>query len=452
LLWRFRAAPYERWITVYGALASTWPVDTGVLVESGKVYAASGIMDNDGTHVYCLHATNGAIIWQNNDSAFVNTNSHKGIGAQGFLTTAKGKLWMPGGAVCSPASYDLATGACTPAEYGFKRALRGREIGAFADDMVVFGGYMQYGKPNDWYGVKGESIGFLTLSNNGAHAYNEVSVGSTTVDNLLMPAWRDDRTLACVDAADGLSCWNTTQMVARIKAARGNAAETQYDGRKAVFLSETGNPAKLWQTSNIPMFGIAMGSDAGLLLRGNVPAYGKKPSSFWLSAISLNTNTLLWSKMLPSEPVIGGLSVDKEGTVFVPLVNGQIVAYADPLDIPMIQVSQDPFYVNESGTNSLEVWLSKDPGASVTVQMARASGDEDVQVLGAGQLVFDSSNWTNHQSVLVRAVEDDDMNASSALITLSSTALATYELTATENDNDLILIDFGSKNLTTNTG
>jgi outer membrane protein assembly factor BamB len=41
-LWRFRAAPAERVIPVYGSLRSTWPVAGGVLVEDGIAYAAAG--------------------------------------------------------------------------------------------------------------------------------------------------------------------------------------------------------------------------------------------------------------------------------------------------------------------------------------------------------------------------------------------------------------------------
>jgi outer membrane protein assembly factor BamB len=35
MLWRFRAAPVERRLMIYGSLSSTWPVNTGVLVHDG---------------------------------------------------------------------------------------------------------------------------------------------------------------------------------------------------------------------------------------------------------------------------------------------------------------------------------------------------------------------------------------------------------------------------------
>ncbi len=68
LLWRFRAAPRERRIPVYGALCSTWPVAGGVLVEDGKAYFAAGIANYDGTHVYALNADSGQVLWENNTS------------------------------------------------------------------------------------------------------------------------------------------------------------------------------------------------------------------------------------------------------------------------------------------------------------------------------------------------------------------------------------------------
>ena len=64
----FRAAPLERKIPVYGSLSSTWPVGGGVLVEDGVAYAAAGMANYDGTHVYALDAATGKIRWQNNTS------------------------------------------------------------------------------------------------------------------------------------------------------------------------------------------------------------------------------------------------------------------------------------------------------------------------------------------------------------------------------------------------
>lgn len=113
LLWRFRAAPEERRIMVYGQLYSTWPVSPPVRVQKDCVYAAAGITDYDGTHVYALNAATGRIKWQNNTSGHLDKEGRVGVCVQGNMEIGTdGKLYLAGGAVVSPAIYDLETGSC----------------------------------------------------------------------------------------------------------------------------------------------------------------------------------------------------------------------------------------------------------------------------------------------------------------------------------------------------
>ncbi len=130
LRWRFRAAPAERRIPVYGRLQSTWPVASGVLVEGGVAYFAAGMMDYDGTYVYALDAGTGRIKWQNNTSGHLDAFSRRGIAVQGHLLANNGKLYLAGGNAVSPGVYDMKTGKCeTAAPTGFgTRARRGREL------------------------------------------------------------------------------------------------------------------------------------------------------------------------------------------------------------------------------------------------------------------------------------------------------------------------------------
>ena len=111
-VWRFRAAPIERRIPIYGTLQSTWPAASGVLVDKGVAYVAAGLANYDGTHVYALDAESGQIRWQNNGSGHLDAESHTGVGVQGHLLIHDGKLFLAGGNAVSPAEYDLATGEC----------------------------------------------------------------------------------------------------------------------------------------------------------------------------------------------------------------------------------------------------------------------------------------------------------------------------------------------------
>jgi len=121
LLWRFRAAPVERKIPVYGSLQSTWPVATGVLVSNGVAYFAAGMNNYDGTHVYALDAESGTMKWQNNDMGGMGAS----VGVQGDLLLHEDRLYLAGGNAASPAVLDITSGRCIDAG---QRNRPGREL------------------------------------------------------------------------------------------------------------------------------------------------------------------------------------------------------------------------------------------------------------------------------------------------------------------------------------
>ncbi len=132
VLWRFRAAPIERRIPVYGQLMSTWPAASGILVEKGVVYAAAGLANYDGTHVYALDAATGAIRWQNNNSGHLDAASRTGVGVQGQMMILGDKLYLAGGNAVSPAVYELASGKCLNELNTSRQMTRNNVIGAIA--------------------------------------------------------------------------------------------------------------------------------------------------------------------------------------------------------------------------------------------------------------------------------------------------------------------------------
>jgi outer membrane protein assembly factor BamB len=159
-LWRFRAAPVERRIPVYGHLSSTWPVASGVLVEDGVAYAAAGIACHDGTYVYALNAETGRITWQNTESDnLVGGDEVTGISVQGHLLLNRGRLFMAGGNVVSPAIYNAKTGECLnklddetseslDTHWQMQRSSRGSEL-FLQGETVLTGGRMLYSEKRD---------------------------------------------------------------------------------------------------------------------------------------------------------------------------------------------------------------------------------------------------------------------------------------------------------------
>ena len=148
LLWRFRAAPAERRIPVYGSLVSTWPVASGILADKGVAYFACGINDLDGTHVYALDAATGALKWQNNTCGQLDEFSRRGVACQGELLLHEGKLYLAGGNSVSPGTFDAETGKCLNASPGGMgtSAIRGRELVLTTQGVRVCGQPL-YSKP-----------------------------------------------------------------------------------------------------------------------------------------------------------------------------------------------------------------------------------------------------------------------------------------------------------------
>ena len=144
LMWRFRAAPAERMIPVYGTLSSTWPVGGGVLVENGIVYAAAGISNHDGTHVYALDAKTGKIQWQQHSSAYKDDDLPMGgVSVQGPLLLHDKAIHFASGNTPPIASYALADG-----KFAGSEASRGKDL-TIRNGKVVGSGYPLYWRPED---------------------------------------------------------------------------------------------------------------------------------------------------------------------------------------------------------------------------------------------------------------------------------------------------------------
>jgi outer membrane protein assembly factor BamB len=140
-VWRFRAAPVERRIAVYGSLLSIWPASSGVLVDGDRAYFAAGMTDLDGTHVYAVDLATGRVRWQNNQAGHLDAASSRGVACQGELLLSGGRLYLAGGNAVSPGVFDAADGRClsqSPGGCGTS-APRGRELTLVSDHVAVSG-------------------------------------------------------------------------------------------------------------------------------------------------------------------------------------------------------------------------------------------------------------------------------------------------------------------------
>lgn len=280
-LWRFRAAPSERRIPVFGDLISTWPVGGGVLVDQGTVYAAAGNANYNGTHVYALNAGNGQIKWQNNDSGHDVGGKESGAGVQGHLLLHDNKIWMQGGNLTGIVSYQTKDG---------KFEVRGRKEGRYGNlsgkdlyllnNRVEVSGLPMYFRQEDSHFI--EKVGIPTPS------------GIVAVYTI-----------------------NPNQEFPQVMVALIDP------------MSTPAKPKALWQkkpfTENNA---VAVGKNAIVVAGVNREGVGKDlKTTAGIVALDLKTGETLWKDELPAAPSGWGTAIDRDGHVIVTLQDGRVLCY-----------------------------------------------------------------------------------------------------------------------------
>jgi len=320
LLWRFRAAPVERHIMVYGRLSSTWPVNSGVLVQDGIAYFAAGIIDHDGTYVYAVDAQTGELVWENNSSGHLNAELRKGVSVQGNLTIHGGHLILAGGNQVSPARFDLKTGklAALDLKNGNPKANNGRFVGVFGD-VIIAGGRILHSAPRN---VANKNY-FDAVSNGRPFRFN---LGG------IPPAW-SERGLASVDTKFGhLAYANTDTVMNRIsegytktgtrpaRAWTRTLAKALDDEREWKWREDFGE--------KFEVLSIALTPTAVVAVIRNQEMF-RSQRQWWVTGFREDNGRMMLRQELPSEPLPGGLLIDRDGRIVVSLINGDLVAFGE---------------------------------------------------------------------------------------------------------------------------
>ncbi|MBN2290500.1 MAG: PQQ-binding-like beta-propeller repeat protein, partial [Candidatus Glassbacteria bacterium] len=312
-LWRFRAAPVERRIMVYGTLCSTWPVNSGVLVQDGTAYAAAGIIDYDGTYVYALDAATGRIKWQNNTSGHLDKELRKGISAQGMLTVGQGKLWMPGGNVISPASYDLATGKYLggPPGDGSPKANRGEDIGLLDGRYLLLGGRLRFSATENV--VNPGYFSAFRIADGGS-----AEKGIDLCQGKIPPAWDQTRCVMVNGRFGEPVCYSLAKV--RQYLDRGDP-KSQVESE---WIASGVTGPRLRESDAVSL---AVAANAVLVIY-ETPVVRDRRSRWTLRSLDPGSGAVLWEQRLPSPVLPGGLLVDRDGRVVVVMEDGSVACYA----------------------------------------------------------------------------------------------------------------------------
>jgi len=291
LLWRFRAAPAERKIPVYGSLMSTWPTASGVMVEKGIAYVAAGIVNYDGTYVYALDAATGEIKWQNNTSGHLDRQARTGVSVQGHQMLNKGKLYLASGTSLSPAVYDITNGRCLndpgPLANCASQSPRGWELSLLGDHVAACGKPF-YAHPN--YNVFDTTV------------FNKVFLTSSGGRDIVWVSNQNNKKVLCFDNID-------RQLLRQRMQNPGNRFNLDF-GKLGI------KDKPLWSYDCKESVAFAVCRNAVVIANTSE-----------IVALSLKEGAILWSQPVPSSPVPWGLAVDRGGNVVVSLENGQVLYF-----------------------------------------------------------------------------------------------------------------------------
>ncbi len=317
MLWRYRAAPVERLIQVYGALSSTWPVNSGVLVEDGVAYCAAGIIDHDGTYVYALDAATGELRWHNDSSGHLNDELRKGVSVQGNLTIDEGRLLMAGGNQVSPAPYDLQSGVCDagPIGQGHPKSNNGKFCGMFLGRHPVVGGRILLSAADN-------------VSTKGSFTLTAKNRSLTLSFGGIPPAW-DDSTVALVNFLHGsLTCCDAEKVATLIdqppatnpadRRARRSLVDSFASGGAVRWQSNLGEPNKFEAVSLV----VAPGAVVAVIQQQQ--KFRAQPQ-WYVVAFDKQNGKRLWQHEILGEPLPDGLLVDRDGQVVITMLDGSLI-------------------------------------------------------------------------------------------------------------------------------
>lgn len=297
-LWRFRSAPIQRMIPVYGSLSSTWPVGSGVLVDQGVVYAASGISNFDGTHVYALDAVSGQIRWQNHTSGNAGGEMPEGgVSVQGHLLLHDGAIYMAGGNQLSTPQRPKVAVQTSVAEFLARRTER-----AIASYSVTDG----------------------TFSAAGTGRGKDLFVRRGNVRATGFPLyWRpeDDHFLSSMELETPAGVIAVTT--------NPNAPQGSTLSRLTEAADPVGKPMSLWTDKTCQEIAAVVVTKNAVLVTGlNRSPRDPQQTDAALYALELGTGNRMWKQPLPAAPVAWGLAVDRTGQMIVTLIDGRVVCFA----------------------------------------------------------------------------------------------------------------------------
>lgn len=345
LLWKWRAAPADRMLSIYGRLMSAWPV-TSVLAHGGRLYGVAGMWMQNGSAAFCLDGASGEPVWISRTAPFLDatrsiSREEYGFGPCGYLTVVGDHLVVRGH-LGFPGMFHVEDGRRIRVDdryptlddgwnLGWRVATAGQDIVVVDDHTILQGGTPLLANPD------------MRHDNSSAKyvAWQTDDQGRITADPL--PAWAiphsqiapalDDRHIAVVGGVGkngrsafstiGLSLWERRDWKnAYTRAADPVAASGPGAADRVARLRDVTTVLDLararWRIDDVDVSGLLLTPDTVVVAHGERASPRGKPPTFtaWrLTGHDRATGERRWSVPLPAEPVLNGLAPTASGYV-----------------------------------------------------------------------------------------------------------------------------------------
>ncbi len=114
-----------------------------------------------------------------------------------------------------------------------------------------------------------------------------------------------------------------------------------------------------------------------------------------------------------------------------------VVAREQDNDSLTFVTSTGSLTVTEGQSAGFQVRLSHQPSSDVAVTVAWASGDVDISIQSGSSLTFTPQDWSQPQTVTLRAAADQDTLNGTAIFQISAPGLTAQSVFAVEQDDDV---------------
>lgn len=370
LVWRWRGAPMDRRIMVYGKLMSRWPV-TALLVQSGVVYGTAGQWMQNGVETFALDAATGREKWRHwtdpeYDALMNLQRDDPGFSPAGQIILVGSNLWIRT-YMGLPAIFNADTGKRVSVaadlmasqkkqhwNFGVRFSTSGQDFMVVDDRFVLQGGAPLMDNPDmrqdksaaKFVGLHVDEKGDVPGNGNPTWGIPGSQIAPALRDGDLLMVGGSGKTHRSEKATAGLSLWSVPEWRAHIERMASSGAVDDADaadpaasknketrsGERSGVVTTLDFARATWRHAEVEVNAVVLCDDAAVAVIGMLNAkgkvkYGEHPGFFgWkLAAFDRKTGKERWSVPLPGEPVFNGLAPSASGDWLVVLRDGSLV-------------------------------------------------------------------------------------------------------------------------------